>query len=135
GDWCARLDAVFVRGAIAGVASGRARDLQVKLLGALWAGFVASGTGAGFASGTVGGGTAAGAAVELGPGRCAPSRPASEKSEARGTVSQLTSSLITVAGLTCTIPPSLATQVANRVKLNGRAEIKCSLVGGVNTLV
>jgi hypothetical protein len=33
----------------------------------------------------------------------------------------------------CTIPSGLALSTA--IKLNGRAEIKCSLVNGVNTLV
>jgi hypothetical protein len=135
GNTVAHLDAVYDHGAVAGLASGHARDPHAKLLCNLSAGFIASGTGAGFVNGKIGGGTGAGSAVELGPGRCAPTRPVSEKSEARGTVTLLTSTQITVAGLTCTIPTSLATKVANAVKLNGHAEIKCALQGGVNTLV
>jgi len=135
GNTVAHLDAVYDHGTIAGLASGHARDPHAKLLANLSAGFIASGAGAGFSSGKIGGATAAGSAVELGPGRCAPTRPPNEKSEARGTVTQLTSGSITVAGLTCTIPASLAAKVEEKVKLNGRAEIKCTLVNGVNTLV
>ena len=40
---------------------------------------------------------------------------------------------ITVGGLTCTVPSALSSKVT-ALKVNDRAEIKCSLVGGVNTL-
>jgi hypothetical protein len=135
GDTVAQLNAVYDHGAIAGVASGHAATSHVALLGNLSASFSAT---SGFSSGKIGGGTAGGSAVELGPGKCAPSKPGKpivETSEAHGSVSALSSTSITVGGLTCTIPSTLADKVSSTVKLNDRAEIKCSLVSGVNTLV
>jgi hypothetical protein len=41
---------------------------------------------------------------------------------------------ITVAGLTCSVPPSLAAKVAT-FKVGDRAEIHCALTNGTNTLV
>ena len=38
-----------------------------------------------------------------------------------------------VGGLTCAVPSDLAAKVAT-VKVNDRAEIKCSLISSVNTL-
>ena len=134
GDTVAQLDAVYDHGNVAGVASGHAATRRVTLLANLSAGFSAAG---GFTGGKLGGGTTGGAAVEIGPGKCAPSKPGkpiTEKSEARGSVSALTSTSITVGGLTCTIPSTL-TAKAGTFKVGDRAEINCSLVGGVNTLV
>lgn len=133
GDTVAHFDAVYDHGAIAGVASGHAATPHAALLGNLSAGFSATG---GFTGGKIGGGTAGGSAVEIGPGKCAPSTSTKpETSEARGSVSALSSTSITVGGLTCTIPSTLAAKVSTTVKLGDRVEIKCSLVSGANTLV
>jgi hypothetical protein len=126
----AHFDSVYSGGTVAGLANGYAHDPAAALLANLSAGFSASG---GFSGGKLGGGTAGGAAVEVGPGRCQPTKVVNEKSEARGTVSAVSSSSITVAGLTCTVPPNLQPKVAT-VKVNDRAEIHCQLVGNVNTL-
>ena len=134
GDTVAQFDAVYDHGAIAGVASGHAASRHVALLGNLSAGFSPTG---GFTSGKIGGNTTGGSAVEIGPAKCAPSKPGkpiTETSEARGTVSALSSTSITVGALTCTIPSSLASK-ASTFKVGDRAEIKCSLVSAVNTLV
>lgn len=134
GETAARIDAVYDHGAIAGVASGRVEARHVALFGNLSASFSATG---GFTSGKIGGGTAGGSAVEIGPARCAPAKPPKpihEKSEARGLVSAVSSTSITVGGLTCVVPSDLASKLST-VKVNDRAEIKCSLVNGVNTLV
>src|SRR5258705_522844 len=80
-----------------------------------------------------GGGTAGGAAVELGPGRCQSTKTVNERSEAKGIISAVSSSSITVAGLTCAVPANLQSKVAG-LAVNGHAEIKCSLVNAVNTL-
>jgi hypothetical protein len=134
GDTSAQFDAVYDHGTIAGLASGHALSRHVALLGNLSAGFSATG---GFTSGKIGGGTAGGAAVEIGSARCAPSpkpvKPVHEKSEARGLVSAVSSTSVTVGGLTCAIPSELASKLSS-VKVGDRAEIKCALVSGVNTL-
>jgi hypothetical protein len=130
-DTVAHYDAVYDHGNIVGLARGHAHDPYVDLLSNLSAGFSTAG---GLTGGKIGGGTAAGSAVELGPTRCVPNRPPSEKSAARGTVSDVSSMSITVAGLTCAVPPSLTTKVA-MFHVGDRAEIHCALMGGTNTLV
>jgi len=129
-DTVAAFSTVYDHGNIAGLAAGRARDPHLKLLGNISAAFSASG----FASGKLGGGTAGGAAVEIGPGSCKASKPQAEKSEARGTITALSTSSITVAGLTCNIPADMASDVNAKFKVNDRAEIRCALSSGQNTL-
>jgi hypothetical protein len=134
GETAARIDAVYDHGAIAGVASGRVAARHVALFGNLSGSFSATG---GFTNGKIGGGTAGGSAVEIGPARCAPAKPTKpvrEKSEAHGLVSAVSPTSMTVGGLTCTIPSDLTSRLST-VKVNDRAEIKCSLVSGVNTLI
>jgi hypothetical protein len=130
-DTAAGFSAVYDHGKISGLLAGHAHDPAARLLGNLSAGFSTSG---GFSDGKIGGGTAGGSAVALGPGRCASTKSPAERSEARGTVSAVSSSSVTVAGLTCTVPPSLASKLTG-VKVGDRAEIRCSLSGGTNTLV
>jgi hypothetical protein len=119
--------AVYDHGKLAGLAAGRAFDPNVEVLANISAGFTAAG---GFTDGKLGG-TTGGSALELGPGRCA--KEVKETSAARGTISALSAGSITVGGLTCTVPASLATQTA-ALKVGDRAEINCSLVSGTNTL-
>ena len=129
-DTFATFGTVYDHGTVAGLAVGRAHDPSARLVANLSAGFSANG---GFTGGKFGGGTAPGSAIELGPGRCGANPPA-EKSEARGTISALTSGSITVAGLTCTIPPAMSAEVTSHFKVNDRAEIHCALLNGTNTL-
>jgi hypothetical protein len=127
----ARFDAVYQSGHIAGLASGYAHEEpRVKLLANLSADFTAAG---GFANGKLGG-TTGGAAVELGPGKCERSQNVKENTQASGTVTAVSSTSITVAGLTCAVPADLQSTVAG-LTVGSRAEIRCSLVNGVNTLV
>jgi hypothetical protein len=132
-DTTARFTAVWDHGKLAGFAAGHAREPRMALLGNLSAAFTTAG---GFTDGRIGS-SAGGAAVELAPGRCdsTPAQQRPEKSEARGTVSALSTTSITVGGLTCAIPSSLAARVASTVKLGDRAEIRCQLMNGQNTLV
>jgi hypothetical protein len=123
----AQFNAVYDHGKLAGLASGHAQPS--KLLANLSAGYTAAG---GFTDGKLGGGTAGGSGVLLGPGKCASVKK--ESSSAHGAVSAVSPTSITVAGLTCDVPASLATQVAD-VKVNDRIEIRCTLVSGKNTLV
>jgi hypothetical protein len=131
-DTVAGFTAVYDHGKLAGLASGHAHDPRVKLLASLSAGFGAS---TGFSDGKLGGGTAGGSAVELGPTRCRPTKTPPEKSEARGTVTALSQTSITVAGLTCAVPADQAQKVTSLVKVGDRAELRCALASGVNTLV
>jgi hypothetical protein len=130
-DTVAHFSAVYDHGKLAGLAGGRAHEPDVKLLANLSATFTAAG---GFADGKLGASTG-GSAVELGPAKCEPTRAKAEKSEARGTVSAVSQTLITVAGLTCAIPPDMAQKVNEKIKAGDRAEIRCALVNGQNTLV
>jgi len=128
-DTQAQFDTVFSGGQIAGLAVGHAHAPATRLVANLSAGFTASG---GFTDGKLGA-SAGGAAVELGPGRCRATAPVKQRSEARGTVSAVSSSSITVAGLTCAVPASLQSRVA-KLTVDSRAEIHCTLVNGTNTL-
>ena len=130
-DTVAHFAAVYDHGKLAGLATGHAHDPHVKLVANVSAGFST----AGFTDGKIGN-TTGGSAVELGPGKCAPqpeSKP--EKSEATGTITTLTSSSITVASLTCALPPNMAAQVNSAFKQGDRAEIHCAVSNGQNTLV
>ena len=129
-DTQAQFTAVYSGGSLAGLAVGHAHDPAAKLVANLSAGFTTSG---GFTSGKIGGGTSGGAAVELGPGRCQSVKTVKQKSEARGTVSAVSPTSITVAGLTCAVPANLQARVA-KLAVNDRAEIHCSLINNVNTL-
>jgi hypothetical protein len=129
-DTTAGYALVYDHGNVAGLAVGRAHDPSARLVANLSAGFSAAG---GFTGGKLGGGTSGGSAVEVGPGRCAPAAKP-EKSEARGTISALSASSITVAGLTCAIPGDKSADVNAKFKVNDRAEIHCSLVSGQTTL-
>jgi hypothetical protein len=128
-DTQADFSAVYSGGSLAGLAVGHAHDPGARLVANVSAGFTASG---GFTSGKIGG-TAGGAAVELGPGRCQPVKTVRQKSEARGTISAVSSTSITVAGLTCAVPANLQDRVS-KLTTNMRAEIHCTLVNGTNTL-
>jgi hypothetical protein len=123
--------AVYSNGAIAGLAAGKAHQPNSKLLANLSATFSAT---AGFSDGKLGGGTAGGAAVEISAGSCKPTKTIAQKSEAHGTISALSTTSVTVAGLTCAIPADKSASVSAKFKTGDTAEIKCSLVSGTNTL-
>jgi hypothetical protein len=128
-DTQAQFDTVYSGGSIAGLAVGHAHDPAARLVANLSAGFTSSG---GFTDGKLGG-SSGGAAVELTPGTCRPMRPIKEHSAARGTVGANTGSSITVAGLTCSVPSGLQARVG-KFPTGSRAQIRCTLVNGANTL-
>jgi stage V sporulation protein SpoVS len=132
GDTVAHFDAVYDKGALAGLASGHAATPHAALLANLSATFSATG---GLTDGKLGGGTAGGSAVETGPARCAPSKASSETVTAHGSITAVSTTSITAAGVQCTIPSTLAGKLSSLLTLGARAEIKCSVAGGVNTLV
>jgi hypothetical protein len=135
GETGAQLTAVYDHGNIAGLAIGRAAASHTNLVANVSAGFSAT---AGFSGGKIGGGTAGGSAVEVGTTRCDAPKPVKppvpDTSEAHGSISALSSSSITVGGLTCAIPSALAAKT-NTLRVGGVAEIRCSVANGVNTLV
>jgi hypothetical protein len=138
---------VYDHGNLAGLATGHAATPHVQLVGNLSSSFS---TGGGFTNGKIGGGSAGGSAIELGPGRCAPTKPAPKPSpptkpapkpspphpeqvQATGTISAVSATSITVAGLTCTVPSNLAARVSG-LKTGDRAGIRCIVSNGANTL-
>jgi hypothetical protein len=130
-DTSARFTAVYDHGKLAGLATGKAHDPGMALVANLSAGFSAAG---GFTDGKLGA-SAGGGAVEVASVRCERAqKPRPEKSEARGTVSAVSTTSITVGGLTCAVPAALAAKTA-ALKIGDRAEIRCQLVNGQNTLV
>jgi hypothetical protein len=131
-DTEAGFDAVYDHGNIAGLAEGRAHDPGAKLIANLSAGFAAA---TGFTSGKLGGATAGGSALELGPANaCKPAKTRAEKSEARGAISALSTTSITVAGLTCALPADKSADVNARFKQGDVAEIHCMFANGQTTL-
>lgn len=122
---------VYSGGTIAGLAAGRSHESDTKLIANISATFAAA---TGFTGGKLGGGTAGGSAVELTGGSCNPDHPVAQKSEARGTISALSADSITVAGLTCAIPPANSADVNAKFKVQDSVEIRCALVGTTNTL-
>jgi len=122
--------AVYDHGTIAGLATGKAHGPNARLLANLSASFTA---GKEIKGGKLGG-TSGGSAVELGPGSCRLAKPNAEHSEARGTITQLTTGLITVAGLTCTIPSDKSADVNAKFKNGDRVAIRCAFTNGQNTL-
>jgi hypothetical protein len=126
----AAYSAVYDNGTISGLAVGRAHDHGVALVANLSAGFDAA---TGFTSGKIGGGTSGGSAVEVGGKGCKPQRQPNEKSEARGTISSLSTTSITVAGLTCAVPSDKASDVS-KFKQGDFVDIRCSFANGQNTL-
>ena len=131
GDTAAVYSAVYDHGAIAGLASGRAHGPSARLVANLSATFSAA---SGFTGGKLGGGTSGGSAVEVGGSSCKPSHTTAEKSEAHGTISALSTTSITVAGLTCAIPADKSADVNAKFKTGDVVQIRCALVSSVNTL-
>lgn len=125
----AHFTAVYDGGTISGLAVGHT-STHAQLVAALSATVGAGG----LANGKLGGGTAPGSAAELLRGNCAPAKVVRQTSEAKGTVSSVTSTSINVAGLTCSVPATLSAKIGT-VKQGDRVEIKCTLQNGVNTLV
>jgi hypothetical protein len=129
-DTKANFDAVYQSGQVAGLAIGIAHDPRARLVANISADFTAAG---GFTNGKLGG-TPGGGAVELGPGKCERAKDVKETIQANGLVTATSSTSITVAGLTCAVTADLQA-VVNGLTVGGRAEIRCSVAGGVNTLV
>jgi hypothetical protein len=126
-----QFNGVYANGTVVGLAQGHNHGGPTQLLANVSAGFSATG---GFTTGLIGGGTSAGSAVESVPGQCAVApTPKPDKVEAIGSVSAVSSTSITVAGITCVVGSSQSGLVAN-VHTGDRVDIVCDVANGVNTL-
>jgi hypothetical protein len=130
----ADFEGVLTHGSVVGLAEGRAHPRGgVKLL----ANFSADFSAGGFMNGKLGGGTAAGDAVLIEQGGCKPPKPPKppkpEKVNARGAITAVSSSSITVAGITCNVPANLQNEVS-KVKVNDVVTIECEVASGTSTL-
>ncbi|MFL5961323.1 MAG: hypothetical protein ACJ757_00320 [Gaiellaceae bacterium] len=127
----ASYTAVYDHGTVAGLAVGKAHEPNAKLIANLSATFSAT---TGFTGGKLGGGTAAGTAVELAAGGCNPSGSSAQKSEARGTITALSTTSITVANVTCVIPSEQSADVTAKYHTGDSVKIECTVAGGTSTL-
>jgi hypothetical protein len=130
-DTSASLQAVYANGQIHGLVSGRVRDPSASLVGDLSSAFSATG---GFTSGKLGGTDGGGAAVRLQRGDCRRSQTVGvQRVRARGAVTAVSSTSITVAGVTCAVPAALARRLTGIVS-GDVVEIRCELQNGTLTL-
>jgi hypothetical protein len=130
-DTTGAFSTVYDDGTVAGLAVGRAHAPGAGLLANVSATFV---PGTSFASGKFGGGTANGSAIETMPGACRAQKDHPEHSEARGSISALSSTSITVAGLTCGLPSDKASDINAKFKTGDVVQIRCDFTNGQTTL-
>jgi len=125
------FEGVLTHGSVVGLASGHSRRADVRLLANFSADYSAAG---GFGNGKLGGGTAAGDAVLITPGGCHPPKPPKpERVKARGAITAVSPTSISVAGVTCNVPANEQDEVAN-VKVGDVVTIQCDVANGANTL-
>lgn len=130
-DTFGAFSSVYDNGSIAGFTTARAHDPGTRVVGNLSATFDPA---TGFTGGKIGGGTESGSAVELGRGSCKPAQQRQEHSAARGTISALSSVLVTVAGLSCNLPSNKSADINAKFKTGDNVEIRCDFANGQNTL-
>lgn len=131
-DTAAGFAGVYSGGQVHGLAAGHAGGPPGRLRADVSAGFSAAG---GFTNGKIGATDGGGAALLITPGPCEPSQSkAAERAEAHGTITAVSSSSITVAGVTCAVPSSLAAEVA-AYKTGDDVTIRCESQSGQLTLV
>jgi hypothetical protein len=130
-DTTASLHAVYANGQVHGLVSGRVKDPSAGLLGDLSSGFSATG---GFTNGKLGGTDGGGAAVRLQRGDCKRAQTVgAQRVRARGAVTAVSSTSLTVAGVACAVPTTLARRLTD-VRSGDVVEIRCALLNGVLTL-
>jgi len=125
----AEFDAVFSHGHIAGLAEGGGSEHSWnKLVANLSADYSAAG---GFANGKLGG-TTGGDAVLVSSGGCKPASSSKPDTiEVHGTITAVSATSITAAGVTCAVPTTISTSALH---IGDRVELKCTVSGGTNTL-
>jgi len=127
------FEAVYSNGNIAGFAEGNSHNPQSELLANLSGAYSATG---GFTNGMLGGGTSGGSAVLVSQGGCRPvPAPRPDTIKVHGAVSAVSSTSITAAGVTCSIPTSLQAVVAGlNLTTGSEVDMKCTASSGTNTL-
>jgi hypothetical protein len=131
----ADFDSVYSGGSLAGLAEGRTSENGGGLLANLSAGFSATG---GFTDGKIGG-TAGGGAVLTGRGDCqVTATPKPDRIDVHGVVTAIspssgTPTSISAAGVTCSVPSTLAAAVG-AVHVGDSVELQCTVSGGTSTL-
>jgi hypothetical protein len=131
GQTTANFNAVYANGQIAGLAVGRVSGAQTALVANLSSAWSATN---GFTNGAIGG-TSGGSAVELSSGGCRPnssSKP--ETITVHGSVTAVSSTSISAAGVTCTVPSNLASSVSS-IQVGTRVDMKCESSNGTDTLL
>jgi hypothetical protein len=129
----ASFEGVLAGGTLVGLAEGRTRVDRdgAKLLANLSASFTAAG---GFTNGKLGGATAPGEAILITHGRChAPKEPKPERVKARGAITTVSPTSIAAAGVTCTVPSNLQSEVG-KLKTGDIVTIECDVAAGAGTL-
>jgi len=131
-DTTFKFSGVYSNDQLNGLLGGNAHEPSERVVGNLSASFSAA---SGFTNGKLGDTAAGGAAVDLERGRCQPAQAQPrQRVEAKGTVSAVSSTSITVVGVTCVVPPDLAEKVG-KLKVGDRAEIRCEVINNQLTLV
>jgi len=125
------FSSVYDHGSLAGLATGRVHGPSAALLANVSATFGAT---TGFTNGKFGGGTSGGSAVEVTSSGCKKAATTHEHSDARGTITSLSSTSVTVAGLTCAIPSDQSSHVNAKFKTGDSVEITCAYANGATTL-
>jgi hypothetical protein len=128
GNTVGQFTGVYDGGNVAGTLTGHGATPHTRLLGNLSAGFSTTG---GLTGGKIGGTTAGGSAAELSSGGCAPTKSHPSTTSARGTVTAVSATSITVNGLTCTVTNA---NLVKSIAVNAFVTITCSFSNGVNTL-
>ncbi len=132
GNSVAHLNGTYAGGQFDGLANGHAGTSPAShLLANTTASFSAAG---GFSSGKIGA-SGTGAGLELSNGACEPTKAkkGKQEAEARGSISAVSTTSITVGGVTCAVPASLAAKLAG-LHMGDRVSIHCQLVNGTLTL-
>jgi hypothetical protein len=131
-DTTGNFTTVYSNGTVTGIATGRVHRPSMRLLANVSATFTPT---AGFTNAKIGGGTAGGTAVELSSAPCkAKPKPVIEHTTARGSISALSTSSITVAGLSCALTTAQSPTINAKYKTGDRVEIRCAFAGGQLTL-
>jgi hypothetical protein len=122
---------VYDHGSVAGLATGRVHGPSRALVANVSATFSPT---SGFTNGKLGGGTSGGSAVEVTSNGCKKVAPTHQRVQARGTISSLGATSITVAGVTCAIPSDASSRVNGKFKTGDTVEIECAFANGAATL-
>ena len=128
GQTTARFDAIFSNGSVTGLAEGNGSSFS-RLIANFASDYNAAG---GFGNGQLGGPTShGGIAVEVTQGGCQQPKP--ERIDVHGTVTAVSSTSISAAGVTCAVPGNLQSVVGG-IHTGDFVRLECTVSGGTTTL-